>query len=341
MLIRDRRHFFADLQPYICTFSTCKDELKTFPTRELWEDHEFGQHRVNRYWSCSKCQHKAKTPEDWRKHLELTHGVPLSDDQYLIAVPSAEVRDSVSIELENCPLCLEIPGKSRREFATHVGKHMEVIALAALPREEESSDTESIASNTSSLTSDSGEEAKLLGGLTDSNRPAEPVQVDENGKVFSVASGEPIALEEDNLDPLRFTRSLSEQAEDDESFLRSFARRKRDGFELAPKRCREPGCDEEFRRPCDLIKHEETHYRPWKCPVETCKYHEYGWRTEKGMDRHHNEIHSSAPAPYECLYRPCPYRSKRERIFKQHMEKAHGWEYRRSRGNGKMKEGTD
>lgn len=33
-----------------------------------------------------------------------------------------------------CPLCLCTPGKSRRHFITHVAKHMEGIALAALPR---------------------------------------------------------------------------------------------------------------------------------------------------------------------------------------------------------------
>src|SRR5262249_22188693 len=73
----------------------------------------------------------------------------------------------------------------------------------------------------------------------------------------------------------------------------------------------------------------------WKCPVVTCKYHDYGWPTEKEMDRHHNDKHSSAPAMFECLFAPCPYRSKRESNCKQHMEKAHGWEYVRTKHNGK------
>jgi len=139
---------------------------------------------------------------------------------------------------------------------------------------------------------------------------------------------------------MRFKRSLSEEAEEDESILRSMARRKRSASatELAPKRCREPGCDKEFKRPCDLTKHEKTHSRPWKCPVESCKYHEYGWPTEKEMDRHHNDKHSSAPPLYECHFKPCPYRSKRESNCKQHMEKAHGWTYVRSKNNGKNRD---
>ncbi|KAK8060007.1 hypothetical protein PG996_009937 [Apiospora saccharicola] len=70
--------------------------------------------------------------------------------------------------------------------------------------------------------------------------------------------------------------------------------------------------------------------RPWKCPILTCKYHEYGWPTEKDLNRHVKDRHSSAPSMYECLYQPCPYKSKRESNCKQHMEKAHGWKHESS-----------
>jgi len=188
---------------------------------------------------------------------------------------------------------------------------------------------------------DRTDEVRLHGGLTKNGRPAELVRVKKNGKAISVATGLPVELEdEDSKEAMRFKRSLSEEAEDDESIMRSMARRKRSASaaELAPKRCREPGCDKEFKRPCDLTKHEKTHSRPWKCPVESCKYHDYGWPTEKEMDRHHNDKHSAAPPLYECHFKPCPYRSKRESNCKQHMEKAHGWEYVRSKNNGKNRE---
>ncbi|KAH8762852.1 putative zinc finger transcription factor ace1 [Hyaloscypha sp. PMI_1271] len=187
---------------------------------------------------------------------------------------------------------------------------------------------------------ESTDEVRLHGGLNKNGRPAELVRVKKNGKAISIATGEPVDLDEDSKDSIRFKRSLSEEAEEDESILRSMARRKRSASaaELAPKRCREPGCDKEFKRPCDLTKHEKTHSRPWKCPVESCKYHEYGWPTEKEMDRHHNDKHSSAPPLYECHFKPCPYRSKRESNCKQHMEKAHGWTYVRSKNNGKNRD---
>ncbi|KAG4030075.1 hypothetical protein MFRU_013g00990 [Monilinia fructicola] len=182
------------------------------------------------------------------------------------------------------------------------------------------------------------DEIKLHGGLTRNGRPAELVRINKKtGKAVSIATGKPIDMDDDDNKSMRFKRSLSEVAEDEESVMRSMARRKKDASaaELAPKFCREPGCDKSFKRPCDLTKHEKTHSRPWKCPVTSCKYHEYGWPTEKEMDRHQNDKHSAAPPLFECHFKPCPYRSKRESNCKQHMEKAHGWEYVRSKNNGK------
>ncbi|QSZ32647.1 hypothetical protein DSL72_002226 [Monilinia vaccinii-corymbosi] len=182
------------------------------------------------------------------------------------------------------------------------------------------------------------DEIKLHGGLTRNGRPAELVRINKKtGKAVSIATGKPVDMDDDDNASMRFKRSLSEGVEDDESVMRSMARRKKDASaaELAPKFCREPGCEKSFKRPCDLTKHEKTHSRPWKCPVTSCKYHEYGWPTEKEMDRHQNDKHSAAPPLFECHFKPCPYRSKRESNCKQHMEKAHGWEYVRSKNNGK------
>jgi hypothetical protein len=184
------------------------------------------------------------------------------------------------------------------------------------------------------------DEIKLYGGLSRNGRPAELVRVKKNGKAISIATGEPIkmeSIEEDEKGGIQMKRSLSEEATNDESILRSMARRKRSASaaELAPKRCREPGCTKEFKRSCDLTKHEKTHSRPWKCSEKSCKYNEYGWPTEKELDRHVNDKHSASPVLYKCHYSPCPYKSKRESNCKQHMEKSHGWNYVRSKNNGK------
>lgn len=191
--------------------------------------------------------------------------------------------------------------------------------------------------NTDTMDVDITDEVKLYGGLHENGRPAELVRVRKDGKAVSMATGELVDLDDDVKSPMKFKRSLSEELEDEEEMLRSMARRKKNASpdEYAPKKCREPGCNKEFKRPCDLTKHEKTHSRPWKCPVPTCKYHEYGWPTEKEMDRHHNDKHSSSPDMFECMYKPCPYKSKRQSNCKQHMEKAHGWTYVRTKTNGK------
>ncbi|KAL0474211.1 hypothetical protein QR685DRAFT_1723 [Neurospora intermedia] len=185
---------------------------------------------------------------------------------------------------------------------------------------------------------DPTDQIKIYGGPHINGRLSELVRVKKNGQAISLATGLPVDLcDKAPETPVNFKRSQSEEALDEEEVMRSMARRKKNASpeELAPKRCREPGCNKEFKRPCDLTKHEKTHSRPWKCPVKTCKYHEYGWPTEKEMDRHHNDKHSSAPPMYECLFKPCPYKSKRESNCKQHMEKAHGWTYVRTKTNGK------
>lgn len=186
------------------------------------------------------------------------------------------------------------------------------------------------------------DEVKLYGGLTRNGRPAELVRIKKNGKAISIATGQPVELEsieDDEKGGVMMKRSLSAQEEDDESIMRSMARRKRSASaqEPAPKVCREPNCKKEFKRSCDLTKHEKTHSRPWKCSDKACKYHEYGWPTEKELDRHVNDKHSTSPILYQCQFTGCPYKSKRDSNCKQHMEKAHGWNYVRSKNNGKTR----
>lgn len=138
---------------------------------------------------------------------------------------------------------------------------------------------------------------------------------------------EPHALSDNGMD---------DNEMDDDGVKRSMARRRKsDKPGDVMHVCRD--CKKVFKRPCDLTKHEKTHPHSWKCTEEKCKYYELGWPTEKERDRHINDKHSAAPPQYKCLYPPCTYASKRESNCKQHMEKAHGWEYVRSKSNGRKK----
>jgi hypothetical protein len=174
----------------------------------------------------------------------------------------------------------------------------------------------------------SDEKITLRGGLSHTGRPMELVR-EKNGKVMPLAGDHNGAYKVSK-------RALSDDEMDDDEAMRSMARRRKsekpgDVMHV----CRD--CKKDFKRPCDLTKHEKTHSRPWKCSEEKCKYYDLGWPTEKERDRHMNDKHSAAPAQYKCLYPPCTYASKRESNCKQHMEKAHGWEYVRSKSNGRKK----
>ncbi|KAK0834017.1 hypothetical protein LTR54_003053 [Friedmanniomyces endolithicus] len=176
------------------------------------------------------------------------------------------------------------------------------------------------------------ENVSVHGGMSHNGKPAELVRYTKDGKVISLATGKTLSGEDVASGSMK--RPIPADLTDDEDALRSMARRKK-GAKPEIHECPIPDCDKEFKRPCDLTKHIKTHERPWKCIDTSCKYHTHGWPTEKERDRHVNDKHSTAPPEYACLFEPCPYRSKRESNCKQHMEKAHGWQYVRSKSNGK------
>lgn len=181
-LIYYRRHVFADLQPYICTFSTCKDELVTFPTRKLWAGHEFSEHRVDRTWQCPECPEILSDDDVWREHLKNEHDIFFSALQLRIAAASAEKKmPRVTGDME-CPLCLSIVGPTTRTFATHVGKHMEAIALAVLPRENESDSEAESGSSDESIYAGTGSVTRVLkrGARSNaSNESIPPQQIEQ------------------------------------------------------------------------------------------------------------------------------------------------------------------
>ena len=74
----------------------------------------------------------------------------------------------------------------------------------------------------------------------------------------------------------------------------------------------------------------KTHDRPHKCPVPTCNYHSQGFSAEKDRDRHYHDKHDKNAPKKLCSYN-CGYSSPRESNVKQHMEKAHGYHYIRTK----------
>ena len=170
------------------------------------------------------------------------------------------------------------------------------------------------------------DEITLEGGLGETGEMAELVRW-KNGKGISLRTNEP-------YEPIPGIKRQHSGEEMDEDVARSMARRKKNAEpKIVELKCSDRTCDKIFNRKCDLAKHEKTHSRPFKCPIKECRYHDQGLPTEKERDRHINDKHSTNPHFYHCSY--CPFKTKRDSNCKQHMEKKHGWQYDRVKGNAK------
>jgi hypothetical protein len=163
-LTLDRLHVFADLEAYICTFQECEHSIDTFPSRELWAAHEFSVHRKTKTWACPKCS--AEFPEShlWKKHVLTQHPEWWQSKHGAVSYgPELDAASKAAERYQDreCPFCFKITSGKQRDFVSHVGKHMEAIALAALPKESESdvenSDTDTCFTNLKSISGDRGE----------------------------------------------------------------------------------------------------------------------------------------------------------------------------------------
>ena len=145
-------HVFSDLQPYICTFPDCEDELVQFSSRATWADHEFSKHRNTRLWKFPDCPQEFHEVSGWEQHLQARHCLFFSGTNLQVAKNMALKTEAKCIENDECPLCRIVIGKPRRGFVKHVGRHMEEIALMALPRNvEDNTEDESSSSEHTSL----------------------------------------------------------------------------------------------------------------------------------------------------------------------------------------------
>ncbi|KAL6237463.1 hypothetical protein BDW75DRAFT_238252 [Aspergillus navahoensis] len=125
-----KMHVFADLGSYICTHEDCRDALKTFPTRQFIA---------------------LSTPELFVEHLAQVHGRVLTG--HFLTAATSEARETVlapKIEDYKCRLCLQDGWQTKKAYSTHVGRHLEEISLACLPRDEEDSGSDDFITDISS-----------------------------------------------------------------------------------------------------------------------------------------------------------------------------------------------
>ena len=140
-----RKHAFADLRPYVCTFEEC--DLRVFADRHTWFDHELECHRLE--WCCRFCSRPSFVSEtELSTHMRHRHA-QFSSPTQLPALIKASRQSVDRIPAKACPLCHwdatlrdlnkhapadEILVVTLEQFRKHLGGHMEQLALFALPR---------------------------------------------------------------------------------------------------------------------------------------------------------------------------------------------------------------
>ncbi|PQE04840.1 ankyrin repeat protein [Rutstroemia sp. NJR-2017a BBW] len=158
-----KKHVFRDLRPYVCTFKEC--DMRMFRSRNEWFSHELQNHR--REWACQQCQHAPfSSSSEYEGHLRANHHIELQGSQLkALLLQSEEPVDKVAAAA--CRLCndwetnIEDPkhdsnrsflhgGQStqpygtRNQFRRHLGRHMEQLALFALPMAEDTMEDDSL-----------------------------------------------------------------------------------------------------------------------------------------------------------------------------------------------------
>jgi uncharacterized C2H2 Zn-finger protein len=94
--------------------------------------HEFTIHRTEARWRCNLCAETFQTQEQLRAHIDNTHKIdfmPSQIPEVIAASKRLEMRDGSD---ELCPFCPVAPFQTQKAFASHLGKHLQEISLAAL-----------------------------------------------------------------------------------------------------------------------------------------------------------------------------------------------------------------
>ncbi|RPA73308.1 hypothetical protein BJ508DRAFT_53439 [Ascobolus immersus RN42] len=135
-----KKHLLKDLKPYSCISPSCREPGKTYESREDWITHEFDCYRQQGSikWICRLCTGAPEfTDSDaLREHSNARHRQALGE-----LFPSGSNRGTVQPDRQYapaytktlCPFCGIILQQCKVDVASHIGPHLEGIALKALP----------------------------------------------------------------------------------------------------------------------------------------------------------------------------------------------------------------
>ncbi|KAF2638390.1 hypothetical protein P280DRAFT_509120 [Massarina eburnea CBS 473.64] len=130
-----KRHVLSDLRPYVCTFTDCELSSHFFTDRDTWYAHETQDHRTELH--CNTSEHRPfKDRNSFLEHMEAVHGTRL-DLNHAKALHGMFQRPTRSIE-GTCNLCM----RHTKKLKLHVSRHLEQLALFAIPRTDYVADDE-------------------------------------------------------------------------------------------------------------------------------------------------------------------------------------------------------
>ena len=121
-----RKHVFADLQPYVCTFLNCPKGNELYGSQREWFEHEVQLHR--REWYCNTCSRPYLQRERFQEHIKAEHPELVTEGYFETVISRCERAIVSGI---TCPLCgMEL---TLQTLEKHLGLHLQEVALFALP----------------------------------------------------------------------------------------------------------------------------------------------------------------------------------------------------------------
>ncbi|GKU02773.1 transcription factor [Fusarium langsethiae] len=248
-----KRHVFGDLRPYTCVLSHCTESNTDFDRRHNWQLHVSKYHWLS--WTCPfKCHQPFSSATDLSSHIKNVH-LPTATEEKIRSVTTLGEKPAPDDTTSHCLLCgHSVTGLKR--YVKHVGKHLEQLALFALPSLE-TEDFEKEMGNNEQNSVKSGTDANSLYGSSTSpspifapqQKPAPDLPIEENEEEEEKGSYDYNENPEQRLDT---------------------------AADVEPVRYQCNTCPKSFSKEEHLRGHEFSHLPPmWRCPVEECRatYH--------------------------------------------------------------------
>ncbi|CUS12038.1 unnamed protein product [Tuber aestivum] len=129
-----KKHVFEDLQPYSCLFSGCPEANTTSGSKHCWISHEFQHHRPQKatIFVCREpCNQRFAERSDMVHHIVYGHlaGAFLGSE---VGGLVDACKTEVQLEKSICPFCQDEIEETKASIQSHVGDHLDEIALQVL-----------------------------------------------------------------------------------------------------------------------------------------------------------------------------------------------------------------